>query len=378
MAEENEEGQEKTEEASERRLEKAREEGQVARSRELTTMAVLMGAAIALLVFGSGLGAALERLMRHSFAFDRQSAFDTDQMAIFLYQSLIEAGLGVLPIMIILLIAAIVGSVAIGGLLVSGKAITPQFSRINPFSGLKRMFSMNALVELFKAIAKVGLVLTIAILILQIRREDLLSIAQEPTKMAMIHALWTISWSFLLLSAATILIAAVDVPYQIFDHNKKLRMTKQEVKDEYKDTEGKPEVKQRIRQLQRDMANRRMMQDVPKADLVITNPDHYAVALKYDQKTMVAPVVLAKATDEVAMKIQEIAREYKIEIVRAPPLTRAVYHNTRVGDEIPAGLYVAVAQVLAYVFQLRRYRKGQSPRPGMPDMPIPEELRRDP
>ena len=167
------------------------------------------------------------------------------------------------------------------------------------------------------------------------------------------------------------------MPFQIYDHQKKLRMTKQEVKDEYKDTEGKPEVKGKIRQLQREMAQRRMMQDVPKADVVITNPTHYAVALKYDQKTMGAPVVVAKGADEVAFKIMEIARENKVEVLRTPPLTRAVYHNTDIGEEIPDGLYMAIAQVLAYVFQLRQFRKGRGPKPGMPDFPIPPDMRRD-
>ena len=176
---------------------------------------------------------------------------------------------------------------------------------------------------------------------------------------------------------ATIVIAAIDVPFQIFDHQKKLRMTKQEVKDEYKDTEGKPEVKGKIRQLQREMAQRRMMQDVPGADVVITNPTHYAVALKYDQKKMAAPIVVAKGSDETAFKIMEIARENKVEILRTPPLARAVYHNTDIGGEIPDGLYMAIAQVLAYVFQLRQFRKGRGEKPQMPKFPIPSDLRRD-
>jgi len=169
----------------------------------------------------------------------------------------------------------------------------------------------------------------------------------------------------------------IDVPFQIFDHQKKLRMTKQEVKDEYKDSEGKPEVKGKIRQLQREMSQRRMMQDVPTADVVITNPTHYAVALKYDPDSMGAPMVVAKGADEIAFKIMEIAREHKVELLRTPPLTRAVYHNSDIGDEIPDGLYMAIAQVLAYVFQLRQFRKGRGPKPGMPDLPIPSDLRRD-
>ncbi|ONF45143.1 flagellar biosynthesis protein FlhB [Marinobacter lutaoensis] len=377
MAEENDNSQEKTEEATPRRLEKAREEGQTARSRELATMAVLLAGAGGLLMFGSHLGAALEAIMRDSFTLERSAIFDTRHMSLQLLASAREAALALAPILLLLLVAAIAGSVALGGLLFSGKAIEPKFSRLDPIKGLGRMFSLRSLIELAKAIAKVGLVMAVALLILDLRTEDLLSIAEEPVLPAMAHVLWTLGWSFFFLSAATVVIAAIDVPFQIYDHRKKLRMTKQEVKDEYKDTEGKPEVKGRIRQLQREMAQRRMMQDVPTADVVITNPTHYAVALKYDQKTMAAPVVVAKGADEVAFKIMEIAREHKVEILRTPPLTRAVYHNTELGDEIPDGLYMAIAQVLAYVFQLRQFRRGRAPKPGMPDFPIPPEMRRD-
>ena len=377
MAEENDNSQEKTEEPTPRRLEKAKEEGQTARSKELATMAVLLAGAGGLLIFGTSLGASIESIMRDSFVIERSAIFDTRHMSVQLILAAKEAAWALSPILVMLLIAAIAGSIGIGGLLFSAKAIAPKFNRMDPIKGLGRMFSMRSLIELVKAIAKVGLVMAVAILILNLRTEDLLAIAEEPTVPAMEHVLWTLGWSFFFLSCATIAIAAIDVPFQIYDHQKKLRMTKQEVKDEYKDTEGKPEVKGRIRQLQREMAQRRMMQDVPTADVVITNPTHYAVALKYDQKTMAAPVVVAKGADEVAFKIMEIAREHKVEILRTPPLTRAVYHNTELGDEIPDGLYMAIAQVLAYVFQLRQFRKGRAPKPGMPDFPIPPEMRRD-
>lgn len=377
MAEENDNSQEKTEEPTPRRLEKAREEGETARSKELATMAVLMGGAAALLIFGSSLGAAMEGIMANAFVLEREQIFDTHQMGLTLLASAGSAAVALTPVMIILLIAAIIGPIGIGGLLFSGKAIAPKLNRMDPIKGLKRMFSMRSLVELAKAILKVGLVGAVALLILNLRTEDLLSIAQEPVKPAMEHALWTLAWSFFFLACATILIAIIDVPFQIYDHNKKLKMTMQEVKDEYKDTEGKPEVKGKIRQLQREMAQRRMMQDVPGADVVITNPTHYAVALKYDQGSMNAPVVVAKGADEVAFRIMAVARENKVDVMRAPPLTRAVYHNTEIGQEIPDGLYMAVAQVLAYIFQLRQFRKGQGPKPDVPKMPIPRDLRRD-
>lgn len=377
MAEENDNSQEKTEEPTPRRLEKAREDGQTARSKELATMAVLMAGAAGLLMFGTSLAVAMEGIMTSAFMIERDQIFDTHQMRLQLLASAGQAALALFPIMILLLIAAIAGPIGIGGLLFSGKAIAPKLNRMDPIKGLKRMFSMRSLVELVKAILKVLLVGAVAVLILNLRTEDLLSFAQEPVKPAMEHALWTLAWSFLILACATILIAMIDVPFQIYDHNKKLKMTKQEVKDEYKDTEGKPEVKGKIRQLQREMAQRRMMQDVPGADVVITNPTHYAVALKYDQGAMNAPVVVAKGADEVAFRIMAVARENKVDVMRAPPLTRAVYHNTEIGQEIPDGLYMAVAQVLAYIFQLRQFRKGQGPKPDVPRMPIPRDLRRD-
>jgi len=377
MAEENDNSQEKTEEATPRRLEKAREDGQTARSKELATMAVLIAGAGGLLMFGAHLGAALEAIMRDAFTLERSAVFDTRHMSLQLMASAKEAAWALSPILVILLIAAIAGSIGIGGLLFSGKAIAPKLNRMDPIKGLGRMFSARSLIELVKAIAKVGLVMALAVLILNVRTEDLLSIANEPAVPAMEHVLWTLGWSFFLLSCATIIIAMIDVPFQIFDHQKKLRMTKQEIKDEYKDSEGKPEVKGKIRQLQREMAQRRMMQDVPTADVVITNPTHYAVALKYDPDSMGAPMVVAKGNDQTAFKIMEIAREHKVEILRTPPLTRAVYHNSDIGEEIPDGLYMAIAQVLAYVFQLRQFRKGRGPKPGMPDLPIPSDLRRD-
>lgn len=369
--------QDKTEEATPRRLEKAKEDGETARSKELATMSVLLAGAGGLLIFGTHLGAVLENTMRDAFTLERSAIFDIRHMSVQLIASAKAAAWALSPILGVLLVAAIAGSIGIGGLLFSAKSIAPKLSRMNPIKGIGRMFSARSLIELVKAIAKVGLVLTIAIVILQARTVDLLRIAEEPAVPAMEHVLWTLGWSFFLLSCATIIIAMIDVPFQIYDHQKKLRMTKQEIKDEYKDSEGKPEVKGRIRQLQREMSQRRMMQDVPTADVVITNPTHYAVALKYDQNSMAAPLVVAKGGDELAFKIIEIAREHKVEILRTPPLTRAVYHNSDIGQEIPDGLYMAVAQVLAYVFQLRQFRKGHADKPTIPDFPIPSDLRRD-
>ncbi len=240
------------------------------------------------------------------------------------------------------------------------------------------MFSTHALVELLKALGKFLVVLAVALVVLTAYQDDLLSIAKQPLELAIAHSAEIVGWCALWMACGLIIIAAVDVPFQLWDNKQKLMMTKQEVKDEYKDSEGKPEVKGRIRQMQREMAERRMMQAVPEADVVITNPTHFAVALKYDVDKGNAPVLLAKGGDFLALKIREVAQEHKVMVLESPALARAVYYSTELDQEIPAGLYLAVAQVLAYVYQLRQYQAGQGKRPDpLRDLPIPRELRRD-
>jgi flagellar biosynthetic protein FlhB len=274
-------------------------------------------------------------------------------------------------------VATFFGNSWLGGISFSTKAMAPKFSRMNPLNGFKRMFGIQALVELVKAIAKFSVVAVSAFFLLKWQFVDILqmSMGQMPNMMA--HALDILLWMFLLLCCSIFLIVVIDAPFQLWKHNKDLRMTKQEVKDEHKDTEGSPEVKGRIRRLQMEMANRRMMQEVPKADVVVTNPTHYAVALKYEDGGSQAPVLLAKGTDETAAKIREIALEYDIPLVQSPALARSVYHTTELEKEIPQGLFVAVAQILAYVYQLRLFKQGQAKRPKKPDSesPIPEDLR---
>ncbi|MEC9255001.1 MAG: flagellar biosynthesis protein FlhB [Pseudomonadota bacterium] len=371
--------QEKTEEPTPRRLQKARDEGQVPRSKELgTTMVLVMGAA-GLLMFGPFMSERIAAMAKHSFSFDRDTAFDTGMMTSYLDASALEAAIALAPWLMVVLIAAFAGPLLVGGWLFSGKAITPKLDRLNPLSGLKRMFSANSLVELFKAWAKVLVVGTVAWLTLLFFFQDAMRIQYESTESAIDHAITIIIWSVLALCASTALIAIVDVPWQIYSFTKKMRMSMQEIKDEYNETEGKPEVKSKVRQLQREVAQRRMMADVPEADVVITNPTHYSVALRYDAGASAAPVLLAKGSDRVALKIREIAKENNVPQMQAPPLARALYTHTKVGDEIPEGLYVAVAQVLAYIYQMDQFAKGKGPKPERkPDMPIPRDLRVDP
>ncbi|HTF96956.1 MAG TPA: flagellar biosynthesis protein FlhB [Cellvibrio sp.] len=376
MAEEDDSGQEKTEEASARKIEKAREEGQIPRSRDLTTTAVLLLATIGIYIFAEFTANKLIGLTRANFIISREAIFDPNVMIGHLASAIYEGLFSIAPLMAILLIASIAGPIALGGFIFSGKAMAPQLSRMDPLAGIKRMFSMHSLIELLKSIAKVSLILWATILVLKFYAQDMFRLSDESIGNAIIHSLEISIMATIALSVTTILIAAIDIPIQIYQYNKKLKMSRQDLKDEAKDTEGKPEVKGRIRQLQREMAQRRMMGNVPQADVVITNPEHFSVALKYDPENMDVPIMLAKGGDHIAMKIREIANANKIEIIQSPVLARAIFYTTDIDEEVPAGLYLAVAQVLAYVFQLRNYRKGKGERPQYPrNINVPRDMR---
>lgn len=375
MAEED-SAQEKTEEPTAKRQEKAREDGQIPRSKELTTSAVLIVGCVGLLMFGADISKGLADILKFNFTLDRETIFDTNAMLGHLGSSFYLGLKILLPLFAVLLIAAIAGPIALGGWLFSAKSIAPKLSRMDPVAGLKRMFSVKSLVELVKAIGKVGVVVAFAFVLLNYMKEDLLGLGFESVERGMAHSVYMSVVAAIIISASTLVIAAIDIPFQIWDNVKKLRMTRQEVKDEMKDSEGKPEVKGRIRQLQYEMAQNRMMAAVPEADVVITNPTHFSVALKYDPNAMETPILLAKGVDHMAMKIREIAKANNIEFIQSPLLARAIYHTTEVDSEIPQGLYVAVAQVLAYVFQIREYRRGRGERPTYPrNPPVPKDMR---
>jgi len=378
MAEEDDSGQEKTEDPTTRKQEKARDDGQIPRSRELTTSFILLAATLGLLVFGSFMVDKMVRITRFNFNLSREVIFEPQAMVDQVGASLFHGILLMLPLFGVLLVASIVGPISLGGWMISAKSMAPKASRMNPLSGLKRMFGTHGLMELAKALGKVLLIMSVAILLLAIQRQAMLRLSDQDVISGMEHSVWLSLIGAIALAAVTIAIAVIDVPFQIWDNQQKLKMSKQEVKDEAKDTEGKPEVKSRIRQLQREMAQRRMMSDVPKADVVITNPTHYAVALSYDPNTMATPILLAKGGDQVAFKIREIAQAHQIDIIESPSLARAIFHTTEVEQEIPAGLYMAVAQVLAYVFQLRNYRRGRGEKPAYPrNLSVPRDMQFD-
>ena len=375
---ESESGADKTEDPTEKRKKDSREKGEIARSKELNTLAIMLAGSAALLIFGGALAQDLMELMRYNFSLSRDVLLNPDSMGIFLLHSGKIALLALQPVLITLLIAALVGPISLGGWLFAAGSLAPKFSRMNPAAGVKRMFSAKALIELLKALAKFFIILIVALLVLKSDIDDLLRIAHEPLELAVIHSLQVVAWSALWMACGLILIAAVDVPVQLWESHQKLLMTKQEVRDEHKDQEGRPEVKQRIRQLQRDMSQRRMMAAIPDADVIITNPTHYAVALKYDPEQGGAPMLLAKGSDFLALKIREIGAKHNILLLESPALARSIYHSTELEQEIPAGLYLAVAQVLAYVYQIRQHQAGQGKRPDpLKDLPIPADLRRD-
>lgn len=379
MAEED-SGQEKTEDPTPKRLREAREKGDIPRSKELNATALLLAAAAAMLLFGSQVAQALADMMEGNLELRREEVFDTHAMILHLVGSTADAAWSVAGFMLTVLVAALISPIALGGWNFSAQSIQPKFNRLNPLSGIKRMFSLKALVELAKAVAKFVLVAAFAVAVLFLIEPELLALGGQDVRVAAGKAVEMIGWAFLVISTSLIFISLVDVPYQLYDYSHKLKMTLQEVKDEMKNTEGKPEVKGRIRQLQREVAQRKMMGEVPEADVVITNPTHYAVALKYESGGRDAPIVVAKGVDFIALKIREVATEHDVIILSAPPLARALYHSTEIDQEIPAGLYKAVAQVLAYVFQLKRHKTQAGEKPVAPlerDMDIPEELRVD-
>ncbi|MCJ8311655.1 MAG: flagellar biosynthesis protein FlhB [Saccharospirillaceae bacterium] len=369
--------QEKTEEPTEKKKEKARKDGQVPRSRELNTAVLLTASALSFIVFGPGLVRMARTIFETSFSFDRRQAMDTDKMGEILGASVFEALWGIMPILIILLIASILGPIGLGGWNMAMKTAMPKASRMNPIAGIKKMFSMNSLVELLKSWLKVIGIGGCAVLVLMAQFETVFNMTFESTLPALKHALNMLLWSFLLISLFTWVLVAIDVPFQIYQNAKKLKMSLQEIKEEYKSSEGNQEIKAKIKQIQREMSQRRMMTDMPEADVVITNPEHYSVALRYDPQSMDVPILVAKGVDQMAMKIREVANEYDIPIIQMPPLARSIYHFTDIGQEVPEGLYVAIAQVLAYVYQMDQYQKGQGQKPKLQTPDVPDDLRFD-
>lgn len=371
-------GQEKTEEPTGKRISDARKKGQLPRSREAGTFFVLLSGVCSLWLVAPYLGHSMMAVMEHSFSLSRDQAFDLYEMGRIFYQDLFAVAIPLLVICGIMLLAAFFGNIMIGGMNFSTEAMMPKFDKLNPINGVKRIFSLNSVVELIKSIAKVLCIGLICYFLLSGRINQILRLSYIDIFSAVRDAFSILFWFMLIIVCAMIPIIMIDVPFQIWQYRQQLRMTKQELKDEMKETEGNPQIKSRMRRLQYEMAARRMMAKVPTADVVVTNPTHYAVALSYDPDGSLAPIVVAKGVDEVAEKIKEIAREYEIPILQLPPLARSLYYTTDLDHEIPRGLFQAVAQVLAWVLGTKAYREGRSPnrpRDLDPNLPIPDELR---
>jgi flagellar biosynthetic protein FlhB len=366
---------ERTEPASAKRLEQAREEGDVPRSREVATFTVLMAAGAGLWMTGGSMVGQLRSALVSGLSLDQEQVFNADVLLNRIGVDVVRVLLACLPLGVAVMVVALASPLLVGGWLFSGKAFTPNFAKLNPINGISNMFSTNALVELVKAIAKTLVVSLVAWLVVMKYKDAVIGLAVEPLKLGTVHLMDMLTMSFLFIVGALGFIAAIDGPYQIWHYANKLKMTRQELIQESKEAEGNPQVKGRIRQLQREMAKRRMMADVPTADVVVTNPTHYAVALKYADGQRGAPKVVAKGIDEVAAKIREIAKEHKVTMLEAPPLARALFKHTEIGDEIPEQLYSAVAEVLAYVYQLRLFSKGSGNRPVEPkSIDVPPEM----
>jgi flagellar biosynthesis protein FlhB len=374
MAEES--GAEKTEDPTARKLRNARDEGQVARSIELPAAAVTIGAILVMVMMGSYWMKKMIEIFASGFKFDRKTLDNPDLMVTSFASQLGESFLLIVPVLMVTAVLAVLSSGATGGYLFSLKSIMPNFGKLSPLSGFKRMFGTHAAVELLKAILKFTLVALVLWSLVSRQMDQMMQLGQMAVEPALAAAGWMIGESALWLSLSLMIIALIDAPYQKYSFIKRMRMTKQEVKDEMKDMEGRPEVKQQIRQRQREMANNKMIQKVKDADVVITNPEHFAVALSYDPTGDGAPILLAKGSDHMAARIREEALKHDVEMFAAPPLARALYFSTKVDYPVPESLYLAVAQVIAYVFSLADVRPGIEPM-AKPNPKVPASMQFD-
>ena len=371
MAEES--AQERTEKATPKRLQDARDKGQVARSRELNSAALVLLGALGLWLLGERVGGAMQALLHDGLSMPRDVLLDPAAPGVWLGQAAGQALLALSPWLALAVVVAALAPLMLGGFLWSGENLQPKLERLNPAKGLKRVFSAQGAVETGKALGKFAVVGGLALLVMQQMAPALLGLGGEPLPAAIGHAGSLTARAFFLTALGLLLIAAVDVPFQLWNHARQLRMTRQDIKDEMKQTEGSPEVRGRQRQRQQELSRRRMMQDIPGASVVITNPTHYAVALRYDVGSDGAPRLVAKGADLIAAQIRAAAREHGVPVLEQPPLARALYYTTKLGAEVPRELYTVVAQVLAWVYQLRA---GHTDLPQLDPLPVPDELQR--
>lgn len=363
--------EDRTEEPTEKRLREARERGQVPRSRELAYALDLACLGVLLAQYGDSLGLRLQAWLRNSLHLVRADLVE-DHLATHAATITSKLFLLALPLLVAAVAGSLIAPLLLGGLRFNGKAFLPDFSRLNPLQGLRRVFGLNGVVETFKSLLRLLMVASVGWLMLKQQLPALIGLARESQNMAIAHGV-SIAFKITLgLTLVLALLVSIDAPYQLWNHRRQLRMTRQEVRDEHKENEGNPEIRARIRRMQHSLATRRMLEAVPSADAVIVNPTHYAVAISYQAKHMRAPQVVAKGVDLIAQAIRDVATQHRVPIISAPPLARVLYKNVELGREIPVRLYTAVAQVLRFVHQLRIYRRhgGRAPQP--PDIHLPE------
>ncbi len=369
--------QDKTEKPSQRKIDNARKEGQIARSKELATAGLILASGMSLSWFAPLFSEYFSHLLTTQMQLDRAATRDPHLMLLMFSEAIIGMIMVLGPFILVLNVATVFLGMLPGGLIFVLNNIQPKFSKMNPLSGLKRMVSKDSFVELIKSILKIMLIAFTLYKLLNLHWPELAAMAQMPLLTALNKGMSIISMALVFMGTALLLIAGIDVPYQQWSMLKKLRMSKQELKDEHKSSEGRPEIKQRIRQIQRQMSQARIEKVVPDADVIIVNPTHYAVAIKYDANRSQAPYVVAKGVDSMAQRIRTIATSHELDIIEAPELTRAIYYSTQIDQEIPAALYTAVAYILTHIMQLKAYRQGRGRQPApLPDFAIPEKLRR--
>jgi len=373
---ENADGQEKSEEPTEKKKQKALEEGQVTRSKELATLMTLLASIIGLYFFSKQFLEAISNIFRENYIKTKEEIFDASSLILQFRDTLSDTIWAIFPFLLTMAVIAIIANSILGGFNFTWKPLIPKFSKFNIIKGVKKMFGKQGMVELLKSIVKITLLGFIAVMAMWAFRYDLFVLFDYDFIDAFQKVMEMLALQFLIVTLGMIVVALIDVPYQIYKNKTQLKMTKQEVKDESKNAEGNPEVKGRIRQIQRQLAIQRMMGSVPDADVVITNPTHYAVALKYDEEKGGAPIVVAKGVDFIALQIVKIAKGNEVMVLEIPPLSRSIYYHTEIDQEIPAGLYVAVAQVLAFIFQIKNGDISKFSRFDPSGMDIPQDLQR--
>ncbi len=361
--------EDKTELPTEKRLREAREKGNVPRSRELANVAVLGCAVLALKATAGSIGATSMDWMRGALTIDASMLGTQDRLlphAAGLFGRLL---LAMTPLFVAALLACAIAPAAMGSLRFAGQSLQPDFKRLNPKTGLGRIYGKEGAAELVRSLLRVILIGGVGMLMVYHAFSSLLSMPLASLEQSVAGGIDTAMNALLAMVGALGVLALIDVPWQHIQYRNKLKMTKQEIRDEYKESEGNPELKARVRQVQAQMSRGRMMDAVPQADVILVNPTHYAVALKYKADgDMRAPVVVAKGVDELALAIRAIADQHRIAIVEAPPLARSLYRQAQVDQEIPVKLYAAVAQVLSYVYQLRAWAPGRGPMPSLAEL----------